>query len=66
MWFKNEKDRIMIQLTVALDINTTYFNGLTLKMTNLRPHQEAKPCAGDLGVFNRESDIDNLLKALIN
>jgi hypothetical protein len=56
----------MIQLTVALDINTTYFNGLTLKMTNLRPHQEAKPCAGDLGVFNRESDIDNLLKALIN
>jgi len=28
MWFKNEKDRIMIPLTVTLDINITYFNGM--------------------------------------
>ena len=27
MWFKNEKDRIMILLTVTLDINIAYFNG---------------------------------------
>ena len=34
MWFKNEKDRIMILLTVTLDINIAYFNGLTLRMAH--------------------------------
>ena len=74
MWFKNEKDRIMILLTVTL---AAYFNGLTLLI--LRPHQVAKTVqislqpprrqrnfSNDLGTFNRESEIDKLLKALIN
>jgi hypothetical protein len=42
MWFKNEEDRIIIPLTVMLDINNSYFNGQTLKMIHLRPHREAK------------------------
>ena len=79
MWFKNEKDWIMIPLTVTLDISNTYFNGLTLKLAHLRQHQapktvrifsstskEAKEFSNNLGTFNRESAIDKLLKALIN
>jgi hypothetical protein len=58
--------------------NITYFNGLTLKMTHLRPHQikpyrfslqhqrRQRNFLNNLGTFNRESQIDKLLKVLIN
>ena len=81
MWFKNEKDRIMIPLTVTQDTNTAYFSGRRLKMIHLRPLEEAKATTvlifssiskGSKEFFkrfryiNRESEIDKLLKAMIN
>jgi hypothetical protein len=39
MWFKNEKDWVMIPLTGNLSIRNTDFNELTLKMAHLRQHQ---------------------------
>ena len=76
MWFKNEKDWVMIQLTVTLNIRNTYFNEVTLKMAHLRLYQgpetvhnfsstskQARNFSNNLGTLNRESAIDKLLKA---